>query len=207
MAETGDATAKEVTESLIHDIATALARTAIALHGARWVPAAPEFPKEQRKDAIASIVLRLTGWPSVDDATVEAIYRWLFGDEALYLIGTEMRLEAGQRILRDPALQAVEVAHPDTGELVFITRDEIREHGADDLRVLEAAQRYADQQASWHSRLLRVLEPYADDRTSVGDALHRAATDLGIETTGRTPEELAELVMAASEARGRESAG
>jgi hypothetical protein len=82
MAGAGDANAKGVTEILVHDIVTALARTAIALRGARWVPAPPEVPREQRQDAIASTVLRLTGWPSVDDETVQAVYRWLYGDEA-----------------------------------------------------------------------------------------------------------------------------
>jgi hypothetical protein len=84
---------------------------------------------------------------------------------------------------------------------VLVTRAEIREHAADDLRVLEAAHRYADQQTRWHSRLIRALERYGDDATSVGDALHRAAADLGIEAIGRTPEELAELVMVAADAK------
>ena len=63
MAEAGDEAAEGMTESLIHDFAVGIARTAIALHGAQWVPEPPELPREQRKDAIASTVLRLTGWP------------------------------------------------------------------------------------------------------------------------------------------------
>ena len=81
MAEAGDETAKAVLEAQIHDVAMAHARSAIALYGARWVPTAPEVPKQERQDTIAATVLELTGWTSVDDETVQAIYRWLFGDE------------------------------------------------------------------------------------------------------------------------------
>jgi hypothetical protein len=55
----------------------------------RWLP------KQQRQDAIAAMVLQLTAWTSVPADTAEAIYRWLFGDEALFVAGTEMRLEVG----------------------------------------------------------------------------------------------------------------
>ena len=67
--------------------------------------------------------------------------------------------------------------------------------------MLKAASTYAGRQARWHGRLMRAIAPYGDDSASVGEALHRAAADLWIEATGRTSEELAELVMAAAEAR------
>src|SRR5215831_7191536 len=121
MAEAGHETAKGVTEALIHDFAMAMARTAIAMHGARWVPIPPEVPKQQRIDAIASTVLTLTGWPSVDDETVQSIYRWLFGDEAEFLTRMEMRLEAGTRMIERGDVRDVEVAQPETGELGLVT--------------------------------------------------------------------------------------
>lgn len=198
MADGGDATAKALLEADVREHVMDLVRISLALVGGLVAPDPPAVPKRQRIDAIASTVLQLTGWSSVVDDTVQAVYRWLFGDEALFLIGTEMRVEAGKRILEDPRLGEVHVPHPETGELVLVTRAEIREHGADDLRVLEAAYRYSDQQVGWHSCLIRSLEPYAEDGMSVGDVLNRAAADLGIEATGRDPEELAELVMAAS---------
>ncbi len=85
-------------------------------------------------DAIAITVLKLTGWTSVDAETVNAVYRWLFGDEALFVAGMEMRLEAGLQMLENPALREVRVPHPHAGEPVLITREEIREHGAADHR-------------------------------------------------------------------------
>ncbi len=51
-------------------------------------------------DANAATVVDLIGWTSVPDVTVSAIYRWLFGDEALFVLGTELRVEAGLRRLR-----------------------------------------------------------------------------------------------------------
>ena len=54
--------------------------------------------------------------------------------------------------------------------------------------------------------MIRALRPYGDDSTSVGDALRRAAADLGIEADGRAGA-LAEMVMAAAEARGGAAAG
>ena len=201
MAEADDETAKAVLESQIHEVATALARTAIALHGARWVPAAPEVPQQERQDAIASTVLELTGWTSVDDETVQAIYRWLYGDEALFVAGTEMRVEAGLRMLDSGDPRPVHVPHPDTGELVLVTREEVIEHAEADGRVLEAARRYEEKQAQRHERLIRALRPYGDRSTSVGDAVRRAASDLGIDATDRGFDELARLVVAAAEAR------
>jgi hypothetical protein len=201
MAEAGDQTATAVTESLIHDVAAAYARTAIAMHGARWVPEAPEFPKEQRKEAIASTVLRLTGWPSVDAAVVQAIYLWLFGDEALFIAGAEMRLEAGMRMIEYGDLCDVQVVHPDTGELVVVTRDDILAHAEADQPVLEAAERFEEARADGLRRFRAALQPYGGPNTPVLDALHRAAADMGIDPAGRSFNELASLVVAAAEAR------
>ncbi len=200
MAEAGDETAKAVVEAPVNEFLLAIARTIIALEGAPWVPEPPTIPKQQRMDAIAATVLELTGWSSVPDETVEAIYRWLFGDEALFVAGTELRLEAGLRILENPALREVHVPHPDTGEMVLVTRQEIREHGEADHRVLEAAAQYTERQMRWHGRLIRALRPYGDDSTSVGDAFRRADADIGIDPAGRSLEDLAELVGAAAEA-------
>ena len=110
-------------------------------------------------DAIAATVLELTGWTSVDSETVGAIYRWLFGDEALFLAATEMRVEASLRILKNPDLREVRVPHPETGELVLVTREEILEHTEADGRVLEADGRYERRQALWYERLRRALRP------------------------------------------------
>jgi hypothetical protein len=201
MADAGDATAEAVLRAEVEEFGLKLARVSLALAGALSVPDPPAVPKQQRQDAIAATVLKLTGWTSVDSETVGAIYRWLFGDEALFVLGTEMRVEAGLRMLENHDPRPVRVLHPDTGELVLVTREEIIEHAAADGRVLEAAHSYSGRQACWHSRLIRALEPYGNDSTSVGDALNRAAADLGIEPAGLGFEELAELVMAASEAR------
>ena len=40
-------------------------------------------------------VSTLTAWTSVASETFDAIYRWLFGNEALFVAGAEMRVEAG----------------------------------------------------------------------------------------------------------------
>jgi len=111
-------------------------------------------------------------------------------------------MEAGLRMLdnRDPS--PVSVVHPDTGEAVLVTREEILEHDDADRRVLEAAQQYQDQQMRWHRRLSHALQPYGDRNTSVGEAVRRAARDLGIEQGERSFEEFAELVVADAEARG-----
>jgi hypothetical protein len=201
MADRGDATAEAMLEAEVRGHVLNLARISLALVGGLTEPDPPAVPKQARVDAIASTVLELTGWPSVVDETVQTIYRWLYGDEALFLIGTEMRVEAGQGILEDPRLHEVYVPHPETGEPVLVTPSEIREHGADDLRVLEAAYRYSGRQVRWHDRLLRAIAPYGDDSTSVAEALRRAAADLGVEAKGHTADELAELVMAAAETK------
>ena len=93
--------------------------------------------------------------------------------------------------------------HPDAGELVLVlvTREQIIEHAEADGRVLEAARRYEERQARRHGRLIAALRPYGDRTTSVGDALRRAAQDLGIKRNGRSFEEFAGLVVAAVEAR------
>ncbi len=206
MAEAGDKTAEAVMDAPLNVFLLAMARTTIALEGAPWVPEAPTVPKQQRMDSIAATVLERTGWTSVTNEAVEVIYRWLFGDEALFVAGMEMRLEAGLQMLENPALREVHVPHPDTGEFMVVTRQEIREHGEADHRVLEAAERYFERQVAWHGRLLRALRPYGDDSTSVGDAFRRAAADIGIDPAGRSLEDLAELVVAA-EAGDGEAAG
>jgi len=92
-----------------------------------------------------------------------------------------LRLEAGLRIVGNPALREVRVPHPETGEMVLVTRDDILQHADDNGRVLDAAERYAEKQARWHGRLIRALRPYGDRSTSVGEAVQRTAQDLGIE--------------------------
>jgi hypothetical protein len=56
--------------------------------------------------------------------------------------GIEMRLEAGARMVERADLRDVEVVHPDTGELVLITQDDVLTHAEADDRALEAAERY-----------------------------------------------------------------
>jgi len=85
------------------------------------------------------------------------------------------------------------VPHPTTGAPVVVTREEVARHGADDLRVLNAVQRYDEGQIRWHGRLIRALRPYGDRDTSVGEALRRAAADHGIDPAGRGFEALAGL--------------
>jgi hypothetical protein len=193
MAASGDPTASAMLDAEVNEAGMNLARVAIALGGARWAPDLPELPKQQRIDAIAATVLELTGWRSVPDQTVQAIYRCLFGDEALFTLGTEMRVEAGLRILEEPGLRQVAVPHPETGEMVLVTLEEILEHGDANHWVLAAAERYDEKQAEWHGR--------------VGEAVRRAAGDLGIDPTGRSFDELMRLVVAAAEARGAAPAG
>ena len=112
-----------------------------------------------------------------------------------------MRVEAGLRMLENHDPRPVRVPHPDTGELVLVTREEIIEHAEADGRVLEAAQRYERKQARWHGRLIAALRPYGDRTTSVGDAVRRAAADFGIDPAGLGFDQLAELVMVAAEAK------
>ena len=138
---------------------------------------------------------------------VGTIYRWLFGDEALFVLGTEMRVEAGLRMLDSHDPSPVRVPHPVAGELVLITREEILEHAEADHGVLEAAERYTERQSRWHGRLIRALRPYGNRGMSVGEAVRRAAQDLGIERNGRSFEEFAGLVVAAAEARDGAAAG
>lgn len=66
--------------------------------------------------------------------------------------------------------------------------------------MLEAAERYAEKQARGHGRLIRALQPDGDRSTSFGEAVRRAAQDLGIERNGQSFEEFAGLVVAAAEA-------
>ena len=65
----------------------------------------------------------------------------------------------------------------------------------------EAVQRYEEKQLQRHGRLIAALRPYGDRTTSVGDAVRRAAADLGVDATARGFDELANLVVAAAEAR------
>jgi hypothetical protein len=74
---------------------------------------------------------------------VGRIYRRLLGDEALFVAGTEMRVEGGLQMLENRDLRTVHVRHPDTGELVLVTRAGILEHAKADRRALEAAERHA----------------------------------------------------------------
>ena len=59
-----------------------------------------------------------------------------------------------------------------------------------------------EKQARRHGRLIRALRPARRDSTYVGDAVRRAAADLGIEADGRGFEPLAEMVMAAARGGG-----
>jgi hypothetical protein len=63
-------------------------------------------------DSIAATVLELNGRTSVDSSTVGAVYRWLFGAEAAFVVDTEIRVEASLRILENPDLRDVHVPHP-----------------------------------------------------------------------------------------------
>ncbi len=83
--------------------------------------------------------------PSASGAEL-GIYRWLFGDEALFLAGMEMRVEAGLQMLDNHDPSPVHVPHPETGELVLVTREEILEHAEADSRVLDADVRYEERQ-------------------------------------------------------------
>src|SRR5689334_21887229 len=101
MAEGGHATAKAMLDAEVREDVLNLVRISLALVGGLTAPDPPAIAKQQRIDAIAATVLELTGWPSEDDGTIQAVYRWLFGDEAQFLIGTEVRVAAGQSILED----------------------------------------------------------------------------------------------------------
>ncbi len=59
------------------------------------------------------------------------------------MLGTDVHLEAGLRMLENPALREVSMPHPDAGELVLVTREEILQHSEADHQVLEAAERCA----------------------------------------------------------------
>lgn len=201
MADGGNATAKAMLEVEADLVGLNMARIALALVGAPWAPDPPAVPKQQRIDSIAATVPELTGWSSVDAETIGAVYRWLFGDEALFMLGAEMRVEASLRILENPDLREVRLRHPETGELVLVTREDILEHTEVDGRVGEADGRYEWRQARWYDRLRHALRPHGDRSTSVGEAVERAAQDLGIERNGRSFEEFAGLVVAAAEAR------
>ncbi len=168
MADGGDPTAQTLLDAEFDERRLKVARIELVLAGARWAPDPPELLKQQRMDSIAATVLEITRWTSVDTETVEAIYGWLFGDEALFVVGAEMRLEAGLQMLENPALREVRVPHPDTGEMVLVTRQEMPEHGEAAHRVLEAAERYTERQMRWHDRLIRALRPYGDQHERRG---------------------------------------
>jgi hypothetical protein len=144
MADGGDATAKAMLEAEVHGHVLNLARISLALAGALTAPDPPAVPKPARLRAIASTVAEVAARTSVPFDTVAVVYLWLFGDEALYLMGTDMRVEAGLQMLENRQLREVRVTHPGTGELVLVTREEILKHADDDRRVLEAALRYEE---------------------------------------------------------------
>ena len=144
MADGGDATAKDMLEAEVRGHLLNLARISLALVGGLTAPDRPAVPKPARLDGIAASVQELTGWTSVPFDPVATIYLWLFGDEALYLMGTDMRVEAGLQMLENRDLREVRVTHPGTGEVVLVTWEEILKHADDDRRALEAAQRYAE---------------------------------------------------------------
>jgi hypothetical protein len=56
-------------------------------------------------------------------------------------------------------------------------------------------------------RPIRALRPYGDDSTFVGEALRRAAADLGIDADGRSFDHFAGVAVAAPEATGGAAAG
>lgn len=131
--------------------------------------------------------------------TVEAVYWWLFGDEARYIHGADLRIAAGTRILENPRLGAVQIVDPKIGKPVLVWREEIRDHAETDVAVMLAAQEYADQQLH-HQRVQRLLEPYARDGMLVGDVLLAAAREHGIDPAGRSTEDLVDVVLAAVKA-------
>ncbi len=55
------------------------------------------------------------------------------------MFGTELRAEARLRIVESGGIHEVRVPHPNTGETVPVTREEIWKHAEADHRVLEAA--------------------------------------------------------------------
>jgi hypothetical protein len=59
-------------------------------------------------------------------------------------MGTDMRVEAGMRMLENRELNEVDVRHPGTGEPVPVTWEDILKHADEDRRVLESAQRYEE---------------------------------------------------------------
>jgi len=67
--------------------------------------------------------------------------------------------------------------------------------------------RRPERNAARPGRLIRVLRPYGDRRTSVSEAVRRTARDLGVEQGGRSFEEFVGLVVAAAEARDGAAAG
>ena len=206
MVDGEDATAKALLNAAVEEEFLKIAQIEIALAGARWAPHPPAVAKQERQDAIASTVLELTGWESVDDETVQVIYRWLFGDEALFVARTEMRVAAGLQMLEAHDPRPVRVPHPDTGELVLVTREEIIEHAEADGRVLEAAQRYEEKQ-------LRYTGASSPHSGHTATAPPPSATPFGgrPRTAGSRRmggfEALAGLVVAAAEARAGSPAG
>ena len=99
------------------------------------------------------------------------------------------------------------IRRPPVRRPVLVTREEVLEHADADRRELEAADSYQERQADWRGRLIRALRPYGDRSTSVGQAVERAARDLGVERDGRSFEEFAGLVVAAAEAPNGSAAG
>ena len=134
MADGGDTAAKALLEAEVDGAFLNMARISLALAGGLTAPDPPAVPRQERQDTIASTVLRLTGWTSMDEEPVQAIYRWLFGDEAAFVAESKMRVEAGLHMLENRDPRPVRVPHPDTGELVLVTREEIIKHAEADGR-------------------------------------------------------------------------
>jgi len=161
-------------------------------------PAEEFAARYHRRRTVPDLLPKIAAAATYLNTVLRHVYRWLFGDEALYVVGMEPRVEAGPRFVEGPGLGAVHVPHPDTGDLVLVTREEVARHGADDLRVLNFALRYDEAPMRWHERLIRALRRYGDRGTSVGEVPRRAAADHGIDAAGRGFEALAELVVAAA---------
>ena len=196
----GNPVVTAMSEQMAHEFIVNRARVAIAMMGAKWHPTPPTVPKPARIDAIADTVLSLTGSAAVDDDTVQAIYGWLFGDEALYVHQMELRVEAGKHITENPQLQEVLVRHPDSRELALVTRAEVRQYGEADVAAMLAAHEYVAEQVRFHSRVMRLIDSYArHDNMTVGEALGFVAREHGIDPAGRDAKELVDVLWAAVE--------
>jgi hypothetical protein len=80
------------------------------------------------------------------------------------------------------------------------------QHADAEHRVLEPAERYAEHQMRWHNPQIRACGRTETAVRPVGEAVQRAAQDLGTERHGQSFKEFAGLVITAAEARGRAAA-